>query len=366
MTQEVQFGENGIREMARGFPKTVRDNLEKCRSAAIAGVAAYNRPGSRFRTAEYLVMISIAWIALFHAIFYRRHRRPWFRRKTSGTGVRYIKVDGEPKYWELSECLKQYYSSRIPPERKNLEFLLGLRNKIEHRHLPELDASLYGECQAALMNLEKILVEEFGRRYALTDQLAIALQFSQSNPAEKKRVAQVLASEAAKTVKEYIEQFRGNLPSTVLNSTKYSFNVFLVPRVVNRKNAADVAVQFVNVDEASEEELNRLEKLNVLIREKHIPIANLDLFNPSQVVKKMEDRLPFQVNMATHTDAWKHFKIRPPTKDSQPERTRSEYCIYDGVHRDYVYTQAWVEKLVRELSTEDGYENVIGRKPRVK
>jgi len=354
--------------MARGFSKSVRDNLEKCRSAAIAGVAAYNRPGSRFRTAEYLVMITIAWTALFHAIFYRRRRRPWYRSRTSGagTGIRYIKVDGEPKHWDLAECLKQYYASRNPPERKNLEFLLGLRNKIEHRHLPELDASLYGECQAALMNLEKMLVDEFGRKYALTDQLAVALQFSQIIPAEKKRVAQVLASEAAKTVKDYIEQFRGNLPSTVLNSTKYSFNVFLVPRVVNRKNAADVAVQFVHVDEESPEELNRLEKLNVLIREKHIPIANLDLFNPSQVVQNIQDRLPFQVNMATHIDAWKHFEVRPPTNHSQPERTLPEYCIYDKVHRDYVYTQAWVEKLVRELSTENGYENVIGRKPRVK
>jgi len=354
--------------MPRGFPKTVKDNLEKCRSAAVAAVSSYNRPGSQFRTAEYLVMITIAWTGLFHAIFYRRHRRPWYRSRTSGagTGIRYIKVDGEPKHWDLAECLKLYYTSKNPPERKNLEFLLGLRNKIEHRHLPELDASLYGECQAALLNLEKMLVDEFGRKYALTDQLAVALQFSQTIPAEKRRVAQVLASEAAKTVKDYIEQFRGKLPSTVLNSTKYSFNVFLVPRVVNRKNAADVAVQFVHVDEASPEELSRLEKLNVLIREKHIPIANLDLFNPTQVVTQLQERLPFQVNMATHTDAWKHFEVRPPTRALHPERTLSEYCIYDGVHGDHVYTKAWVEKLVRELATKEGYMNVIGREPRIK
>jgi len=351
--------------MPKGFPKTVKDNLKKCRSAAIAAVGSYNRPGSGFRTAEYLVMITIAWTAIFHAIFYRRCRRPWYRRKTSGagTGIRYVKVDGEPKHWDLAECLKQYHSSRNPPERKNLEFLLGLRNKIEHRHLPELDASLYGECQAALLNLEKMLTEEFGRKYALTEQLAVALQFSQTIPAEKRRVAQVLASETAKTVKDYIEQFRGNLPSTVLNSIKYSFNVFLVPRVANRKNAADAAIQFVNVDEASEEELNRLEKLNVLIREKHIPIANLDLFKPTQVVTQLQARLPFQITMATHTGAWKHFGVRPPTRAPQPERTRPEYCIYDGVHGDHVYTKAWVEKLVRELSTENRYENVIGRKP---
>ncbi len=41
--------------------------------------------------------------------------------------------------------------------------------RIEHRHLPELDAGLYSECQAALLNLEEFLTTEFGARYALAD-----------------------------------------------------------------------------------------------------------------------------------------------------------------------------------------------------
>jgi hypothetical protein len=36
---------------------------------------------------------------------------------------------------------------------------------------------------------------------------------------------------------------------------KYSFNVFLVPKVANRQSAADAAVQFVRVDEASPDTL---------------------------------------------------------------------------------------------------------------
>lgn len=58
--------------MPRGLPKTVKDNIEKCQAAAIAAVEAYNRPGKRFRTAQYLVMIVIAWTALFHALFYKK------------------------------------------------------------------------------------------------------------------------------------------------------------------------------------------------------------------------------------------------------------------------------------------------------
>ncbi len=353
--------------MPKGLRHTVKDNLEKCRSAAIAAVDVYNRPGPRFRTAQYLVLITIAWTALLHAISYHRGRRPWYRKKTgaTGKGVRYMKVDGEPKHWELSECLKQHFGDKNPPERKNLEFLLGLRNKIEHRHLPELDAALYGECQAALLNLEELLVQEFGQKYGLAEQLAVSLQFSQLVPEEKSRATKALASSAVGSVKDYIEKFRASI-GPALNSMKYSFSVFLVPKVANRASAADVAVQFIRVDEASAEELARLEKLNVLIREKHIPISNLGFFKPGEVVQEARLRLPYRFSIDAHTRCWRHHKVRPGHGDPHPERTIAEYCVYDDVHEDYVYTPAWVEKLVRELSVPEEFERVVGRQPVVR
>ncbi len=289
--------------MPKGFPQVVKDHLEKCRASAIAAVDAYNRSGSRFRTPQYIILITIAWTGIFHAIYHRRKRRPWYRLKTSGTGkgVRYAKVDGDPKHWELSECIKQYFGDKTPPERKNLEFLIGLRNKIEHRHLPEFDATLYGECQAALLNLEGLLVQEFGQKYGLAEQLAVSLQFSEVIPEQKAKALKALASRAARSVKDYVETFRAGLPTDILNSMKYSFSVFLVPKVANRATAADAAVQFVKVDEASAEQLDRLGKLNVLIKEKHIPIANLDRYKPGEVVEELNKRLPAPITLHVHT-----------------------------------------------------------------
>ena len=347
--------------MPRGLPQNVRDNIEKTRMAAIAAVEAYNRPGKRFRTAQYLVMIIIAWTALFHAIFYRRNIKPWYK----GRNGRFIRIDGDPKHWDLSECLKRYYLGDSPAPRKNVEFLIGLRNKIEHRHLPELDASLYGECQAALLNLEEILVKSFGAKYALVEQLAISLQFSSMVPSEKRKAAKTLASNAVKSVKEYIERFRGNLPSSVLNSMKYSFNVYLVPKVANRKSASDVAVNFVRVDEASEEELKRLEKLNILIKEKKIPIANLDLYKPSQVIEKINEVCKHKVSMNTHADCWRYYEVRPPTGDPKPEKCRPEYCVYDEAHRDYLYTDAWIRKCTKALSSIKRFRKITGRDPQL-
>jgi len=345
--------------MPRGLPKAVKDNIEKCQMSALAAVEAYNRPGKRFRTAQYLVMIVIAWTALFHAFFYRKGTKPWYKARNG----RFVRIDGDPKHWELSECLKQYYANASPPERQNLEFLLGLRNKIEHRHLPELDASLYGECQAALLNLEQLMVEKFGEKYAFEEQLAVSLQFSSVVPEEKRKVSRALAANEAKSVKEYIENFRGNLPSTVLSSMKYSFNVFLVPKVANREKAADAAVEFIRVDEASPEELSRLEKLNVLIREKKIPIANLDLYRPGSVIEKVNESAAYKLTINSHADLWRHFGVRPPTGAENPEQCQADYCVRDEAHNDYLYTEAWVKRCVDVCNSEERFREITGRDP---
>jgi hypothetical protein len=355
--------------MPKGLPIDVKNNLEKCRSAAIAAVDVYNRPGPRFRTAHYIVLIVIAWTGLFHAVFYRKRIKPWYRKKGKGTNPkrdRYDRIDGDPRHWDLAECLRQYFGSDNPPERRNLEFLIGLRNKIEHRQLSELDAGLYGECQAALMNLETLISSQFGSRYALTEQLAVALQFSGLVPSEKRKAAGKLASAAAKTVKDYVETFRAGLPSSTLNSTKYSFNVYLVPKVANRKQFADAAIEFIKVDEASPEELERLEKLNVLIKEKHIPIANLGLYRPGQVVSKVQEAIPYQFTMGSHTAAWRHFKIRPQSGAAKPELTAGEFCVRDPAHSDYLYTLAWVERLSKELVDATKFQAITGALPRAK
>ena len=344
-----------------------KSNLEKCRAAAIAAVDSYNRPGPRFRTAIYIVLIVIAWQAFFHAYFYQQKRKPWYRSGTSKHkgGVRYKKVDGEPKHWELSKCLKEYFRDKNPPERKNLEFLLGLRNKIEHRHLPQLDPILYGECQSALLNLEDCLVRQFGERYGLQDSLSVSLQFSRIRPEEQKNAIKSLAGEA-RTVMDYIKAFRDGLGDDALNHPGYAYRVFLIPKIVNRENSADSAIEFVHFDETDEEQQAMLRRMNVLIKDKHIPIANLDLKRPAQVVAEVSDAFPFVFNMHHHTTAWKHFEVRPESGSGQPQNTDSSYCVYDNAHNDYLYTKTWIAKLISELSDPTNFEAIMGKSPQSK
>lgn len=50
----------------------------------------------------------------------------------------------------------------------------------------------------------------------------------------------------------------------------------------------------------------------------------------------------FTVNSFTAT--WQTLGVRPPTGDTNPERTDEKYCVYDELHRDYGYTPAYVKK----------------------
>ena len=353
--------------MPTKFPNITKDNLEKCRAAAIAAVDAYNRPGPRFRTALYVVLIIIAWQALFHAYFYKQKQKPWYQSRNSehSRGVRYKKVDGEPKHWDLSTCLNKYFGNNHPPERMNLEFLLGLRNKIEHRHLPQLDPALYGECQAALMNLEQYLVREFGDQYGLEDSLSVSLQFSHLRPSEQKKAIKSLAG-GMKTVMEYIETFRGGLSDHALNHTGYAYRVFLVPKIANRENSADSAIEFVHFDQADEEQKVNLQKMNILIKEKQVPIANLNLKKPTEVVNNVSTSLKFDFKMHHHTKAWKYFKVRPVSNSDHPEKTNSSCSVYDKAHNDYLYTEAWISKLISELSDPVKFEQITGHSPQSK
>ena len=167
--------------------RDVRECLQKARESAILAVGTYNQPGTVFRSGGYIMLMVAAWTALFHAIFLRDSIKPFYVKVRKGNYVRYEEIDGEWKAWELSECIRQYYKGNTTAERKNLEFIVGLRNRIEHRSMPELDDSIFGECQALLFNFEALIEREFGIPYAINDSLAVTLQFSRVTPEGKAR-----------------------------------------------------------------------------------------------------------------------------------------------------------------------------------
>ena len=338
-------------------------HLQKAREAGLAAVDNYNRVGTSFRTRTFVLLMTVAWTSCFHAIFYDRKIKPWYIKSGSGKATRYEREDRDPKHWDLSECVRRYWGEQSPAERKNIEFFLGLRNKIEHRYYPELDPALYGECQAMLMNFEDILVETFGPDAALTDQVGMALQFSALRPNQQEEAIRRLQSSAVSDVRDYIETFRGGLALEVLESTQFSIRVFLVPKLGNNSKTADLSVEYVPYDANNPAAMDELRKVTALIKEKTIRVASKGLMRPTTVVEQVKDRLPHKFTSDTHTRSWKYYQVRPPADSEKPENTRTDFCIYDELSKGYGYTEAWVKYLCRKLADPLEYQAVTGKSP---
>ena len=106
--------------------------LHKAKEFALLAVSTYNNPYTEFKTYGFIVNIVIAYTAIFHAIFEKRSTN-YFHLDLDGNP---ILIDGEEKAWELNECSDKYWNGIESPEKSNIKFLIGLRNKIEHRIFP--------------------------------------------------------------------------------------------------------------------------------------------------------------------------------------------------------------------------------------
>ena len=96
----------------------------------IAAVHIFNAAGLTFRAELFIVTSIIAWTYLLHA---------WFGRE--GIDIRYKDRGGVVKktkhgaewHWDLGHCLRHQKCPLDALVTSNLDFLIELRNEIEHR-----------------------------------------------------------------------------------------------------------------------------------------------------------------------------------------------------------------------------------------
>jgi len=101
----------------------------------------------------------LAWLYLLQAEFTKAGIDYRYREQD---GRRFVRVDGEPKTWELAKCVRETWASENDPVRRNLEFFVGLRNKIEHRFQEAIGSAVAGHAQAMILNYEAELTDSFG------------------------------------------------------------------------------------------------------------------------------------------------------------------------------------------------------------
>ena len=324
--------------MAGRLPKKVALLLEKSKDSSLLAVEVYNKPRTAFKSFAYITLMCIAYTAFFHAVFERKGIKYYYKRKNS---IRYETVDGDYKAWELVKCAEQYFQHQTNPIFRNIEFMAKLRNKIEHRFIPEIDSHVLGECQAFLINYESLLIKEFSTKHSIVDHLNIPLQISNF----KRKIP---VTQDGQEVIDFIKNHRSSISRVVRDSQEFSFKVFLLPKIGNHRNSSDLAVEFVNFDLADKNQKENFEKIQALIKEKQVPVANQGKYKPKDVLKTIFERTGIEKSTNWHTDMWRKYAARPATNDQNKTKTAAKYCQYDVVHRDYIYTEDWVNLLIKE------------------
>jgi hypothetical protein len=349
--------------MSKRLPKEVKDCLEKARESALLAVEIYNKPATKFKSGGYIVLMYIAWTSLFHAIFIRNKIKPIYRTKSK----KFKRVNGELYYWELQDCIQKYFIDENNPIRKNIEFFIPLRHKIEHKFMPEIDQNIFAECESFLLNFDNIVNKEFGRQYCLRESLSFALQLF-PNSASYSQCARM--TKDSTDVINYIKRYRNSISVDIYNSGAYSFKAFLI-QVANHNSIDALPIQFFPFDKMTDEEKRQTMKIAALVKTKTkaVPVRNLDYIKPSDVVKMVQERLgnpkidrngnqKNKFNLDTHTRCWKKYEVRPINGSNEPELTQSEYCVYDSVNENYLYTGNWVEFLVQKMRDDNEYQSL--------
>lgn len=343
--------------------KNLRPYLQKAKDSALLAVEVYNKPAVKFKSEGYVALMIMAWTALLHAIFLRKGKSPYYKDANG----RFSKVDGDFKHWELTECAKQFWGADTAnPIRKNLEFFIPLRNKIEHRHVPQLDGAIFGECQALLLNFDTLLGQQFGPKQQLRESLSFSLQLF---PSGESFAQAVKANKSLTDLKKFIEDYRATLSADVMASGQFAFKAFLI-QVANHDSAETLPIQFVQYDKLTAEQQAEFEKFAVMVKWKAAAVANAGLVKPGAVVKAVQAALGNpkvqrptgfvdKFNPATHKRCWKRYGVRPLSGSKTPAATQEKYCVYDEPHRDYLYTPAWIEYLIEKMKVAGEYESLF-------
>lgn len=353
--------------MAR--PPRWQTTLDASVEEACLAVRLYNDAAEARSFEGFVIHMHMAWLYLLHAEFIRddvdfRYWDPQLNR-------RLLRIDGEPKRWELERSLKERWPSDGDPVRANIALFIRLRNRLEHRHAHADEAlmlNLAGHAHALLVNYESELTEQFGANQSLALRLRLPIFVGTFSPQGEEALRRLRKSLPAE-LRSFVTDYEAGLDDEVIADSRYEFRLRAMVELAPKDPDA-IAMQFTRYDDMTEEERQFAEELGrrgqVIIRDRKQSVSGLGRLMPTPAAAAVEAGLPYVFNLSHFTEAWKRKKIRPPNGDPNPSRTNSDFCEYDEPTKSYRYTTAYVKHLISKCSTPAGFREATGREPRLK
>lgn len=353
--------------MAR--PPRWQATLDAIVEEACLAVRLYNDPAESRSFEGFVVHMHLAWLYLLHAEFIRddidyRYWDPKYKR-------RLLRVDGEPKRWELERCPRERWPDETDAVRANLSLFIRLRNRLEHRHAhadAALMVTLSGHAHALLLNYEQELTTQFGDDQSLALRLRVPLFVGTFSP-QGEQALRRLRKSLPPDLHGFLTDYESGLDEGVAADPRYEFRLRATVELAPKDPDA-VAVQFTRYDDMTEAERAAVEEMGrkgqVIVRDRKQPVSGLGRLMPKPAAVEVEAGIPFEFNLHHFVAAWKRGKVRPLYNDPHPDRTNSDFCEYDEPTKSYRYTRAYVSHLIKKCSTPEGFEAITGLTPRDK
>lgn len=300
--------------------------LIKSEEAMLAAVSIYNNPLITFKTEACIELVVTAWIYLMQA--YCEHNHIEVRQKETGTArVRYKKssLDGSYLTIGFDELLTRCGKIIDEPMRKNLEYINGLRCRIQHSVNNSIDGFAAPKIQANVLNFDKVMREISDGKIALSQKLPLALQLAQLSVDQ---AAHLIANkELAPELQTFILDFEDSLPTTILESQTYEARVKLVVDNKERgKNLLSMAVSKLGEGisgNASTVVLKEVERRK---------------YRPSDVVKLMNNEGFSSLTISKHSEIWQLLDGKNPEKGFGVK-----------VSGQWYWYQKWVDEVIRPV-----------------
>jgi Protein of unknown function (DUF3644) len=331
--------------------------LQASKQEVTLAVDLYNRSGQERQLEAFIVHMVIGWTKLLQAR-YERDKLDLFIRGKGGRRQR-----GRDREWltkPLHQLMEEQFAAN-DPIRVNLDFMIGLRNKIEHRHDRDTAVLVAGKTQAFILNYERSLVGYFGAADGLADSLRFPLFISAITDDAVEAIKQVRAR-LPKAVLNYVQDFDAALDPDLSRDQAYEFRITLIPQT-GPKSEADIAMTFVRLGDLDEEQREEIERALTIVREKQVLVADLGTLLPKKVAERVESAIGVRFSHSHNHKSCLYYEVHPPTGSEHPERTKGEFCRWNSAFRRYVYTEAWIRFLSRRLQDAAEFERATGSRP---
>lgn len=309
------------------------DLIMKAREAMLSAVQIYNNPLISFKTESFIVLSLIAWTYLMHAD-YRSKGIDYRYYSDGGKRKKFVhNPDGSTKYWDLSKCISIAECPLDKDTINNLQFLIGLRNQVEHRKANGLDSYLSARYQACALNLNYYLKKLQGEKYGLDNNLALSLQFAELDYGQ----SQVIKDKEGlipQNVISYVADFDSKLSEPEIKSERFAYRLLFTKVLAKRKGQADRVIEFIDPKSDLAKSISR----EYWIKEE----TEKPKFSATQVLQKVRDAGIKGFGMHQHTLFWKEHDGKNPSKGFGAIVVKT-WCWY----------QNWADYVIGELKKKE-------------